>query len=68
NGTLSRDEVFVAYRSYPEELVDRMLELTGVRLSTGSRTALVTMCEASPHWERTDLLPLILMTPEFHLA
>ena len=49
-------------------LVDRMLELMGVTVSAGTRQALVTMSTQSSRWERTDLLHLILIAPDFHVA
>jgi uncharacterized protein (DUF1800 family) len=69
NGTLSRTEVEqTTYASDPVGLVDRMLSLMGIQLSAGSRQALVTMSTRCSRWERTDLLPLILIAPDFHLA
>lgn len=68
NGTLSKDEIFVTYRDRPEDLVDRILELTGIALTGGSREALVAMSRSAPYWERADVLPLVLLSPEFHLA
>jgi uncharacterized protein (DUF1800 family) len=68
NGTLSQTQLQDGYGSDPAGAVDRMLELMGVELSAGSRAALVTMSGACSRWERTDLLPLILITPDFHMA
>lgn len=69
NGTLSRTEIEqTTYRDDPDGLVDRMLALLGIQLSNGSRQALVTMSRQCSRWERTDLLPLILIAPDFHVA
>ena len=69
NGTLSRSEIEkTTYKDDPVGVVDRMLELMGVQLAATSRRALVEMSEACSRWERTDLLPLILIAPDFHVA
>jgi uncharacterized protein (DUF1800 family) len=69
NGTLSRAEVEqTTYKDDPIGLVDRMLQLMGVHLSSTSRQALVSLSTANSRWERTDLLPLILIAPDFHVA
>ena len=68
-GTISRTEIEeTTYRDDPVGLLDRMLALMDVRLSATSRQALVTLAEQSSRWERTDLLPLILIAPDFHVA
>jgi uncharacterized protein (DUF1800 family) len=69
NGTVSRAEIEqTTYKDAPEALVDRILGLMGVQLSAGSRAALVAMSTSSSRWERTDLLHLILIAPDFHVA
>lgn len=69
NGTLSRAEIEqTTYKNDPAGVVDRMLELMGVQLAPTSRQALVTMSNECSRWERTDLLPLILIAPDFHVA
>lgn len=68
NGALSRDEIQDTYRDRPADLVDRMLELMGVELTAGTRNALVAMSTAISRWQRTDLLPLILIAPDLHVA
>jgi uncharacterized protein (DUF1800 family) len=71
-GSISRDEISdapnTADRLTPAELLDRYLELTHLRLTPASYDALLAYLVASPRWERSDLLPFILLAPEFHLA
>jgi uncharacterized protein (DUF1800 family) len=71
-GTISRDEISdapnAADRLSPAQLLDRYLELTHLRLTPASYQALLAYLVASPRWERSDLLPFILLAPEFHLA
>jgi uncharacterized protein (DUF1800 family) len=68
NGTLSRAEMEGVYADDPAGVVDRMLALMGVEVSASTRQALVTMSSRCSRWERTDLLPLILIAPDFHVA
>lgn len=69
NGTLSKDEIQgTPYRNDPDGVVDRMLELMDVQLSAGSRAALVDLSRKFNQWQRTDILPLILIAPDFHVA
>ena len=68
NGTLSRAEMEGRYANDPAGVVDRMLALMGVAVSASTRQALVTMSSRCSRWERTDLLPLILIAPDFHVA
>ena len=67
-GTISKDEIDGAYRDRPADLVDRYLELMDLSVSTPTRDALVSFSTASQRWERPDLLALILVAPDFHLA
>lgn len=67
-GTISKTEVYETYRDRPADLVDRFLELMHLSYSSASRDALVAYSTASERWERADLLALILVAPDFHLA
>jgi uncharacterized protein (DUF1800 family) len=67
-GTISRTEVENVYRDQPDALLDRFLELMQLTLTPASLAALRTFMRASSRWERSDVLPLILLAPEFHLA
>jgi hypothetical protein len=71
-GTISRNEIsdaqIAADRLSPAALLDRYLELTHLRLTPASYDALLAYLVASSRWERSDLLPFILLAPEFHLA
>lgn len=67
-GTISRAEIDGTYRDRPADLVDRFLELMHLDYSSNTRSALVAMSIAAERWERTDLLALILVAPDFHLA
>lgn len=68
DGVLTRDEIEGYYATRPVALLDRMLDLMNLTLSPTSHDALATLSGAAYFWERGDLLPLILITPEFHLA
>ncbi|MCB0968536.1 MAG: DUF1800 family protein, partial [Ilumatobacter sp.] len=67
-GTISRDEIDVTLRYLPADLVDRFLDLMFLTLSPASRDALVAFSTASERWERPDLLALVLVSPDMHLA
>jgi uncharacterized protein (DUF1800 family) len=67
-GSISRNEIEHTYRDQPVALVDRILELMRVELSPTSRTALTTFSEGSAWWERSDLVRLAFLTPDFHVA
>lgn len=67
-GTISKDEINGSFRDRPADLVDRFLELMHLSYSSASRDALVAYSTASERWERPDLLALILVAPDFHLA
>jgi uncharacterized protein (DUF1800 family) len=67
-GTISRTEVIDGYRDRPLELLDRLTELMGVTLTASSRAALGSLSQQMSRWERSDLVPLILMAPDLHVA
>jgi hypothetical protein len=67
-GTISKNEIENTYRDLPDALLDRFLELMHLTLTPASLQALRTFTRASSRWERSDVLPLILLAPEFHLA
>jgi hypothetical protein len=67
-GTVSYDEVNTTYRDLPGDLLDRFLELMQIELAPTTYAALLDHAEQSARWERPDLLALILIAPEFHLA
>ncbi|MDJ0769368.1 MAG: DUF1800 family protein [Ilumatobacter sp.] len=67
-GTISKTEVETTYRGQPVALLDRFLELMQIDLSPSSHEALRTYARTSHWWERSDLLSLILLTPDLHVA
>ena len=67
-GTISRDEVNDTYRDLPVELLDRFLELMQVELRPSTHAALADHSVQSERWERSDLLALILQSPDMHVA
>ena len=67
-GTIAKTEIDETYRDRPADLVDRFLDLMHLSVSSDSRDALVAFATASERWERSDLLALILVSPDFHLA
>ncbi len=68
-GTLSRTEIQdTTYSDDPDGLLDRLLELMQLELTSSSKGALSAMVNDASRWERIDVLPLILLAPEFHVA
>ena len=67
-GNLSKNEIENVHRDEPAWVVDRILELMRMPLSSSSRAALLTYSTESAWWERSDLVGLTLMAPEFHTA
>jgi uncharacterized protein (DUF1800 family) len=67
-GPLSRTEVEETYRDQPVALLDRIIELMQISMTTSSYNALKTFSEQSAWWERTDLIFLTLLAPELHVA
>ena len=75
NGSMTRAEI-TATSGWPDyepdlsdaDLVDRMAQLMEVRLSPGSRQHLIDHVAAGDVWQRTDVILLILLAPELHLA
>ncbi|MBK9969341.1 MAG: hypothetical protein IPP16_00890 [Acidimicrobiaceae bacterium] len=59
----------------PEQAVDFVAAMFGVSLSTASRNALLGFVNVQRQeesyvgwWESTNLLTMMMMTPEFHVA
>jgi uncharacterized protein (DUF1800 family) len=67
-GTVSRTEVLEDYRDRPIELLDRLTELMAIALTSSSHDALGSLSQQMSRWERGDLVALILMAPELHVA
>ena len=67
-GNISRTEVVEDYGEFPIELLDRVLELMRVKLSSSSHRALGSLSEKMSRWERNGLIALILLAPDFHVA
>ena len=67
-GTISKTAIYETYRDRPADLVDLYLDRMHLTVTAATRDALVQHAESSERWERTDLLALILVAPDFHLA
>ncbi len=67
-GNISRTDVQDAYGDLPVELLDRLLELMQVGLAASSHQALSTLSQQMSRWERSDLVSLILLAPDLHVA
>ena len=67
-GTISRTELQDDYADQPVALLDRFTELMGITLSASSHQALADMSQQMSRWERSDLLSMILLAPDFHVA
>ncbi len=68
-GTISRTEITEGtYRDQPLALLDRMLELMRLTLTPSTHAVLSAHSTQSERWERSDLLALIMLAPELHVA
>lgn len=67
-GTITRQDIEVTYRYREAELVQRFCDFMRVRLCTESINALVSFTTSAPLYQRPELLKLILLAPDMHLA
>ncbi len=75
NGQISNNEI-TARGPYPQyvpvisaaALVDRFLQLTGLRVSTATYNEAVGFATRASVWERQDALLLLLLAPDMHVA
>ena len=67
-GAISRHEIEVLYAAQPQTVLDRILELMGVTLSPDSYDTLLAFAVDAPPSERIDLVHMIFLTHDFHLA
>ena len=67
-GTISRTDIETYYLDRHVELLDEFLDLMSVGLTPASHAALAAHSTESARWERSDLLSLILMSPDLHVA
>jgi uncharacterized protein (DUF1800 family) len=67
-GSLSRSEIETTYRDRPNDLVDRILSLMYLAPSASTRNALYAYAQQSRWWERHELVPLALMSPDINVA
>ncbi len=51
-----------------EQVVDNMSDLMEVTLAAPTRAQLIDHLAAAGRWERSDLVFLILLAPELHVA
>ncbi len=68
NGTISRTDVTETWRDQPLKVLDEVLRLTDVRLTSGSYDALAAFATNSERWERSDLFHLVMFAPELQVA
>lgn len=67
-GNMTRAEVEAEGPGQAAVVLDRMLELMGVELTTGTRSALLGFDDPDRRWSRPDWLSLILIAPDMHVA
>ncbi len=67
-GTISKTEIYETYRDRPADLVDLFLARMKLTVTPATRSALVAFSTSAERWVRSDLLALILVAPDFHLA
>jgi uncharacterized protein (DUF1800 family) len=67
-GTITREDIEVTYRYRQAELVQRFCDLMRVRLCAESMNALVSFANVAPLYQRPELVKLILLTPDLHIA
>ena len=67
-GTISKTEIETTWAADGQQTLDRMLNLMGVTLGTASYGILRDLAIAFTPQQRPDLVHMILLTPEFHLA
>lgn len=67
-GTITREEIEVTYQYRQAELVQRLCDLMRVRLCAESMNALVSFANIAPLYQRPELVKLILLTPDMHIA
>jgi uncharacterized protein (DUF1800 family) len=68
NGTIARDDVQETWRDQPLKVIDEILRLSDLELTSGSYDALATFAENSERWERSDLFHLVMFAPELQVA
>jgi len=67
-GTITRQEIEVTYQYRQAELVQRICDLMRVRLCPESMSALVSFATVAPLYQRPELVKLVLLTPDMHIA
>jgi uncharacterized protein (DUF1800 family) len=68
NGTIARTDITETWSDQPLMMLDELIRLTDVELSSGSYDALAAFANNSPRWDRVDLFHLMLFTPELQVA
>ncbi|MFW2334677.1 DUF1800 family protein [Ilumatobacter sp.] len=68
NGTIARTDITETWSDQPLMMLDELIRLTDVELSSGSYAALAAFANNSPRWDRVDLFHLMLFTPELQVA
>ncbi len=67
-GTISKNEIETVWAADGQQTLDRMLNLMNITLGSASYGVLRDLAEAFTPDQRIDLLHMIFLTPEFHLA
>jgi uncharacterized protein (DUF1800 family) len=67
-GSITRTEVEADDSGAPKAVLDRMLDLMDLSLRSSTYDALLTYARRAQRWERSDLVMLILLAPDFHTA
>ena len=68
DGTISKDQIENVWAADGQQTLDRMLNLMNITLGSASYGILRDLAETFPPEQRIDLLHMIFLTPEFHLA
>jgi len=67
-GSITRTEVEADTPGAPKAVLDRLLDLMDLSLRSSTYDALLTYARRAQRWERSDLVMLILLAPDFHTA
>lgn len=68
NGTIARTDITETWRDEPLRVLDELLRLSDITLTSGSYNALAAFATNSERWDRSDLFHLMLFAPELQVA
>ena len=67
-GDITRSQIEVEGPGAPQAVFDQILDLMDIELSANSYSSLLDYMNNAQRWERADVLALILMSPDLHVA